>query len=233
MLCDHSIRGKLQAISYFVLQMRSQRGNHVRSEKVNAFLRYNQLRKITNFFRVIEIFLFLTMISRFSFQLSVALKHFGKYFHGLWVMLVGPHFVFIVGNAIVIVLFTKSGHFSLRSPPNQAETEISEQEYKQQHGKQRTAEESTVIANIFPTSEGKIYSRSQPGKIRCALCKKNCCEIGRWEQMRQHFDYCQKTGEAHYPEDHMTSEEFRQKIEAFIARQQRFLREEEFQLKQL
>ncbi|GMH18176.1 hypothetical protein Nepgr_020017 [Nepenthes gracilis] len=205
--------------------------NHVKIEKGNAILRYSQLRKITNLFRIIEIFLFLAMISRVSFQLPQAFKLSGEYFHDFFVVLVSPRFVFIVGNAIIIILFAKSGHFRVKNPSsNQAVTASYEQEYMQKQVKQSLAEESTVMASIFPSSEAKTYHRSKSEKLRRKVCDKNCCELRRSSTVntRKCCKYCQETGEAHYPEDHMTTEEFRQTVEAFIAKQQRFLREEEF-----
>ncbi|KAL4301762.1 hypothetical protein GQ457_10G021560 [Hibiscus cannabinus] len=41
-------------------------------------------------------------LSRFIVHLSVTVKSYGKYFRGLQVGLVSPHFVFNVGNIVVI-----------------------------------------------------------------------------------------------------------------------------------
>ncbi|GAB4853878.1 hypothetical protein Ancab_018086 [Ancistrocladus abbreviatus] len=211
------------------MQMNTIHVNHVKIEKRNAIPRYNQLRKITNFFRVIEFILFLVVVSRFSFQLPPVFKLSGEYFQHLSVMLFSPGFIFIIGNAIIVILFAKSGHFSLQSPSaDYSKTDVYEQEYKKMQGKQGLAEENKIMASVFPSSEIKIY-RSKSEKSRRQPCEKNCSELRRssTEKLRKCLDCCKGTGEAHYAEDHMTNEEFRQTIEAFIARQQRFLREEE------
>ncbi|GAB4837889.1 hypothetical protein Ancab_027414 [Ancistrocladus abbreviatus] len=212
------------------MQMNTIHINQVKIEKRNAILRYNQLRKITNFFRVIGFFLFLVLVSQFSFQLPPVFKLSGEYFHNLFVILVSPSFVFIIGNAIVVILFAKSGQFSTQDPfAAYGKPDIYEQEYKKMQGKQRMAEENKAMASVFPSSEIKIH-RSMSEKLSHHPCEKNFSELQRssTEKLGKCLNCCKETGEAHYPADHMTSEEFRQTIEAFIARQQRFLREEEF-----
>ncbi|KAK8568091.1 hypothetical protein V6N13_106030 [Hibiscus sabdariffa] len=49
-----------------------------------------------------ELCVVLILISRFIAHLPVTVKSYGKYFRGLQVGLVSPHFVFNVGNIVVI-----------------------------------------------------------------------------------------------------------------------------------
>ncbi|PIN03804.1 hypothetical protein CDL12_23672 [Handroanthus impetiginosus] len=84
----------------------------IKVEKANAILRYRRIQRIATLFRFVEVFVFLIILSRFSAQFAFSLKLSGEYFRGISVTLISPRFVFLIGNAIVIVLFLKSGRFS-------------------------------------------------------------------------------------------------------------------------
>lgn len=81
-----------------------------KAEKSNKVQKHRHLRKIANLFRYLEMCVVLILISRLSFQqLPLALKNSSEYFRGF---AVGPGFVFLVGNIIIITLIAQSGHFS-------------------------------------------------------------------------------------------------------------------------
>lgn len=91
---------------------------NIKAEKANARLRYRRIQKITAMFRLIELCIFMIIVSRFTtHQLPVVFKLSGEYFKGFSLTAtveaaISPRFVFIVGNVIVIVLFLKSGQLS-------------------------------------------------------------------------------------------------------------------------
>lgn len=215
--------------------------NHIKVEKAKAIkLRYQKIRKITNFFRVFEIFLILAVISRLSFQLPLALFNLSnEYIHNLSIFLGSPQFVFIVGNAIVITLFVNSGQLNStkcnlkasKTPSYAPKHMRREQKIVRKKG---VTEENAMMAMIFSTSEHqviKIYHRSKSEKVRREKIEKKCCGLRRSNTEIKSLKGCgcyKDKKEGHYPEDHMSNEEFRKTIENFIARQQRFLREEEF-----
>ncbi|KAL2939212.1 Chitinase-like protein 3 [Bienertia sinuspersici] len=93
-------------------------------------------------------------------------------------------------------------------------------------------DENAMMAMIFSTPEHqviKIYHRSNSEKIiRREKVEKKCCGLRRSNTEIRSLKTCGCSKEGHYPEDHMTNEEFQKTIEDFIAKQQRFLREEEF-----
>ena len=196
--------------------------NHIKAEKANTIKqRYKNLRKITNFFRIFEIFLIFAVISRVSFELPFLeiLKSSNEYIHHLSIFLVSPRFVFILGNAIIITLFMNSKQFNTientietpKTPPKSVK-------------KRKNIEENVIISMIFSTPEeqiGKIYERSKSEKMKRS--EKIGCDLRRSKtEIKSLKSYCE------FPEDHMSGEEFRKTVEDFIAKQQKFSREEEF-----
>ncbi|CAO2815026.1 unnamed protein product [Amaranthus hypochondriacus] len=235
--------------------------NHIKAEKANTIKqRYKNLRKITNFFRIFEIFLIFAVISRVSFELPFLeiLKSSNEYIHHLSIFLVSPRFVFILGNAIIITLFMNSKQFNtientIKTPKNPPKSVK----------KRKNIEENVIISMIFSTPEeqigkiyhhpptrfiprienyeqglgregrqqlipikesteiGKIYDRSKSEKMKRS--EKIGCDLRRSKtEIKSLKSYCE------FPEDHMSGEEFRKTVEDFIAKQQKFLREEEF-----
>ncbi|XP_074286183.1 uncharacterized protein LOC141611526 [Silene latifolia] len=217
--------------------------NHIKVEKANAIkLRYQKLRKITNFFRVFEIFLVLAVISRVSLQLPLAIfKLLNEYLSNISLIFASPQFVFVIGNVIVIVLFINHGHFSnkdnMKTPKISTYGTTNNTSIKLKHNNQGTAvtEENKIMATIFSTPEHqviKIYHRSKSETITREKMETNPCNLRRSnteiKRVKKNCKCCIKDAkESHYPEDHMSNDQFRRTIEDFIAKQQRFLREEE------
>ncbi|KAJ9704755.1 hypothetical protein PVL29_003009 [Vitis rotundifolia] len=202
----------------------------IKVEKANAILRYRQLRKITNLFRVIEVCLVLILVSKFSLQLPFAIKVSGEYFRDLSVTLISPRFVFVVGNAIIIILFAKSGQFSGQNQAGKYDethlyNEIVEKSEKGRMEISTSTEETVVMVDTYTTHEAKVYRRTQSENPIKDNSDKTCRELRRsvTEKCMKSTDSCEKN----YSEDDMSNEEFRRAVEAFIARQQRFRREEE------
>ncbi|KAL9231656.1 hypothetical protein vseg_006854 [Gypsophila vaccaria] len=229
--------------------------NHIKVEKANAIkLRYQKLRKITNFFRVFEIFLVLAVISRVSLQLPLTIFNLlNHYFNNMTIFLGSPQFVFIIGNVIVITLFINHGNFynnkcdikssKIIATNNDITTNNNTMKLLKHKSHGIISEENTIMATIFSTPEHqviKIYHRSNSEKvIRREEMKTKCCNLRRSNtEIRRVKKSCNCSNnnnsssknvneDRHYPEDHMSNEDFRRKIESFIAKQQRFLREEE------
>ncbi|KAF8013535.1 hypothetical protein BT93_I1393 [Corymbia citriodora subsp. variegata] len=205
--------------------------------------KYCQLRKIASLFRIVEICVLLVLLSRFSTLLPIAVKSSGEYFRDLKVVLVSPRFVFILGNVIIITLFAKSGQFSTRDSTikNDLYDEFLEKSEKSRNNRQTEPQfqDKQIISKEISDDKHvvhrdevvKTYKRSQSENLhhesRVKLhrvlrrsmtekCRDNalCSEMGKSEKNS-------------FPEDDLSNEEFRRTVEAFIARQQRFLREEE------
>ncbi|GLT86201.1 hypothetical protein SLE2022_043570 [Rubroshorea leprosula] len=224
----------------------------IRLEKKNAILKHRRRCKIANLLRFFEVCVVLILISRFTVQFPVAVKNSGGYFRDLTVALVSPRFVFVVGNLIVITLFAKSGHFSggdsngkrsgndlyeeflERSEKSQAAIDRYETEYREKQRKteeteyrkkRSNSEESTN--NITIWRETKDYRRCQSENMKRdkSYQRLRRSETEKYPKLN---DSDEKTVKNSYPEDNMSSEEFRYTIEAFIERQKRFRMDEEY-----
>ncbi|XP_010263601.1 PREDICTED: uncharacterized protein LOC104601818 [Nelumbo nucifera] len=230
--------------------------DNIKAEKANAMLRYRRIRKIANLFRFLEACLALIIVSWFSARLPVAIKTSGEYFQKLCVVLVSPLFVFLLGNAIIITLFIKSDQFSGQTATaSNSSHDIYDEFVKNSENRQKIRPESPepspeviVYEDKETVSEGstaartyqdvqmisstKTYRRIQSEKFTHESREKLHRELRRSETEK-----CQKVnspdpdekGEVTSyaePMSNEDAEEFRRKIEAFIAKQQKFQREE-------
>ncbi|XP_022747166.1 uncharacterized protein LOC111296934 [Durio zibethinus] len=219
----------------------------IKLEKRNAILKYRQLCKMANLLRFVEVCVLLVLISRFTIQLPVAVKNSGEYVRGLSVVLVSPRFVFIVGNAIIITLFAKAGQFSAHDSASKSSgTDLyeefvekseksqaihrSEIEYREKQSKKIVGEETAISLNVHASKGSKKYRRSQSEKLKRVNCNKDCKQLRRLESEKytKDNDSDEQLLKSSYPEDGMSSEQFRNTVEAFIARQKKLLREEEY-----
>ncbi|XP_047942599.1 uncharacterized protein LOC125189357 [Salvia hispanica] len=196
----------------------------VRVEKANAVAKYRRIHRITSLFRFLELFVFLIVVSRFSAQFAVFLKLSGEYLRGISVVaLISPGSVFVIGNAIVIALLFSG--------------ERSTDFYDEYVEKCRSNNSNQIQQQILTKSEEKcrsnngnqmqqqIWSKSAEKSEREAISRTRSANLeeGRRRDLRRSMsEKCRKRAE-----EEMSSEEFRQTVEAFIARQQRLLREEE------
>ncbi|KAL0384067.1 UNVERIFIED_CONTAM: hypothetical protein Sradi_2801000 [Sesamum radiatum] len=202
----------------------------IKLEKANAISRYHRIQRITTLFRFLELFLFLIILSSISCT---------QYFRGISsATLISPRFVFILGNAIVILLFLISGQFPGKK--GEKTTDFYDEYVQKCRGNQQTCikqEEKALngYKNVSVCFDEKKMSRSQSQNLERAVHG----EERRRDLRRSMSGKCRKgvhSGRkaaevaapvSSYAEDRMSSEEFRRTVEAFIARQQRFLREEE------
>ncbi|KAG6413408.1 hypothetical protein SASPL_126117 [Salvia splendens] len=208
----------------------------VRVEKANAVAKYRRIQRITSLFRFVELFVFLIVVTRFSAQFAVFLKLSGEYLRGISVVaLISPGSVFVIGNAIVIALFLISRRLSgerstdfydeyvekCRSNSNQIQPPILSKSVE----KCRSNNSNQIQQQIWSKSVEKS-ARTERGAIsrtRSANLERVRGEEERRRDLRRSLsEKCRKRAE-----EEMSSEEFRQTVEAFIARQQRLLREEE------
>lgn len=188
-------------------------------EKANAISRYQRIQRITTLFRFVELLVFLIIVSRISVDQFVSpFKLLGEYVRGISVTLISPQFVFLIGNAIVIVLFLKSGRFSAT---NGGKTTDLYDEYveKCQMNRERKALEAYKFGVC---NENKKMRRSNSEKLDRRVERRRELTRSMTEGCRKSPD-CERKLPA---TDEMSNEEFRRAVEAFIARQQRFLREE-------
>ncbi|KAJ0639870.1 hypothetical protein HanLR1_Chr16g0608641 [Helianthus annuus] len=81
----------------------------LRTEKANAIFRHQtNFQTITTLFRLIEICVFLVLISTFSSQLPFSVRISTDYFKQISFAGISPRFVFVIGNVIILTLLFKS-----------------------------------------------------------------------------------------------------------------------------
>ncbi|KAL7156620.1 hypothetical protein ABFS83_02G021300 [Erythranthe nasuta] len=221
--------------------MDSVKFQNVKSEKANAISRHRRTQKLTTLFRMVELFVFLVVVSRFSSQFAFSFNISGEYFRGISVTLISPRFVFLVGNTIIVILFLLS---SSKGGENEKRPTDFYDEYVEKcrnnnqqitHSKHVKKSAPEGLKNEFHNAK-KIISKS---KSEINLERRAAVVVVKGEEShrdlrrsmsqscRKSVDCGRKKAAAAVVEDEMSGEEFRRTVEAFIARQQRVLREEE------
>ncbi|XP_058190685.1 uncharacterized protein LOC131307944 [Rhododendron vialii] len=198
---------------------------NLKIEKTKANLRY---RRITALFRIVEFFVLLLMISRFSLPFPCSFKFSSEFFRPLF----SPQFVFVIGNAIVVILVVKSGRLC---SGNRATTDFCE-EYVENSVKNHIVHE---IESENQKKEDKIIEDNVNYGERRRIERTHSENLGRVggekEKMKHQLRRTVTEGRrkstsaevGSSPAEKMSNEEFRRKVEDFIARQQKSLREEE------
>lgn len=154
--------------------------------------------------------------------------------------LVSPRFVFFIGNAIVITLLAKSGRYSSSHEPSKTATEAASndlyQEFLHKSEKKKPVVYATKTEQLKKPSGGKrvSFGRSQSHKafeavkpLESTNGEKNMKRYVSEKHMRVCDSDKKVVVRVKKPEDGMSNEQFRTKIEAFIARQKRIQKDEE------
>lgn len=146
-----------------------------------------------------------------------------------------PRFVFFLGNVIIITLFAQSGHFSNQSSDKPSPEPDLYLEFLQNstikpklklivHSNTRKAKGQQIDPTKTETSlemVNKDYRRCQSDIVERVV------ENEKPPRVLQRCETEKVIGNVDsYPEDGMSNDDFRRKIEAFIARQQRLRKQE-------
>lgn len=276
---------RYKAISFFhfLEGMDSIDFDSVKLEKANAMRKYHTLRKFANFLRVLEVSVALfIMLFWSSKRVSNAVKIFSEYLRELCVVLANPRFMFLIGNAIIITLFVKSGRFSGENPDRgNAEPDLYDEYVQHSENSQKvvsqidcavtkvshdddfvkhsesqqkgfseidspvpaTSDDKQIVCwenalhTVLPdpvttvtkkVPETKFYRRTKSATIRPESAEKPSRELRRSETDKfQKMDSSgSKSARRLSRVEELSNEEFRRKVEAFIEKQQRLLREE-------
>ncbi|GJT78196.1 serine/threonine-protein kinase HSL1-like protein [Tanacetum coccineum] len=181
-----------------------------------VIFKYMRLQKITTLFRFIEMFLFLVMISRFSSQLPFTAKVSSYYFKGISLTMLSPKFVFVIGNMIILILFLKSR--SLEKDENDDAC----YEYV------KTCDVNVENCSKMVASKPKISRSRSDNRMKV---KSKDDQAPKDQLRRSVTDIISKSTtmtEKRIVKEELSSDDFRRTVEAFIARQQKILRDEEF-----
>ncbi|KAL9276451.1 hypothetical protein ACSQ67_025996 [Phaseolus vulgaris] len=197
---------------------------------------HRYLRKMANVLRYVEMCVVLVLVSRLSINLPSTLKNSTEYFR---IFMGSPRFVFFLGNVIILMLFAQSGHFSNHTSEEKPSPEpdlyfefLQHSTVKQKpivHNNNRKAKMSVRVEDgakdkqIVPT---KTETSLEMVKKDYRRCESGIVErVVENEKPRRALQRCETEKVVRnvnsYPEDGMSNDEFRCKIEAFIARQQR------------
>ncbi|KAL2333728.1 hypothetical protein Fmac_014941 [Flemingia macrophylla] len=181
-------------------------------KKANAVRKYSNLfGAVSKTLRLIELCAALLLLSWLLTRLPFAVALSAQFLRTLFALAASPLFVFALSNAIIAALLAQSGRFSAaaasdpppepHAPPPPPPTE------------QPRFHDKHVVAEL---------SRSQSEKAPAPPRRRQLCRTASEAEKRR-----EESAEILYPQDKLSNEEFQRAIEAFIAKQLRFLREEE------
>ncbi|KAG5050905.1 hypothetical protein AAZX31_02G051300 [Glycine max] len=214
----------------------------LKAEKANAIPRHNNnniLAFVSKALRILELCLALLLLSWILTRLPFALALSAEFLRRLFAFAASPLFVFAVSNAIIAALLAQSRRLS--SPHSadalyreflQTRTAVSEPHAPPSptppepvfHDKQIIADMVQDTPSADAAAAAK-YRRSQSEKIKVDAAGK---PPRRKQLLRSETEKrSDSSPEILYPQDELSNEEFQRAIEAFIAKQLRFLREEE------
>nr|KYP36821.1 hypothetical protein KK1_042035 [Cajanus cajan] len=182
-----------------------------KAEKPNAVRRYNNvLDAVSKTLRLLELCALILLLSWLLTRLPFALQ----FLRTLFALAASPLFVFALSNAIIAALLA---HAPPSAPPlflNPPDPHAPPPEDTHFHDKQVISE----TLHDRPTYH-RTHSQKTPGNAP-----------PRRRQLRRAETDTQKrrqnSPQILYPQDKLSNEEFQRAIEAFIAKQLRFLREE-------
>lgn len=224
----------------------------IKIEKLKAMRRYRTFKNIANIVKTLEIFVAITIvfwsISWSSAYVPSAVNLAGAFLRRVSSLLFSPHFVFLIGNAIVITLFVKSGNSNQTTTTSSSVSEnVAGENFSGEVPvveEKRVSEDATVASPATETAivsvkeeeresevvavEERTYRRSQSMvtvKEEKRELRRSVTEPRRKIGNRE-LSAAAARRRRMSEEDDLSGEEFRRKVEAFIAKQKGFLRQE-------
>jgi len=202
-----------------IISMEAFNLSNFKTEKQSFMSTHNLFSSITKLLRLLELCLallfFLWIVTRLPFFLSISSDFFQS-----------PLFVFALSNAIIAALLAQSDLLSSSSSSSSAtdSAALVEEQIKD------SSKYDIGIDSCYALGSGnlgrKVYSRSQSLPENVNAKGENEEQTERQKLLRRSETEKEKVMEVLYPEDKLSNEEFQRTIEAFIAKQMRFLREE-------
>ncbi|KAL9228759.1 hypothetical protein vseg_004306 [Gypsophila vaccaria] len=194
-------------------------------EKMKAMRRYRTFRKIANVVRTLEIFVAILLVSMsFSWSSShfpAILSYSGVFLRRASSVLLSPHFVFVVGNVIIITLFVNASENSSECSPENADVIVKEEEEfvvtpvtEVVEVEKEEEEEEEVVEKVYRRSKSTTSVEVAEEAERRVLRRSTTVPRRKSEERMK----CE--------EDELSDEEFNRKVEEFIEKQRRFLSEE-------
>ncbi|KAK1362348.1 Anaphase-promoting complex subunit 4 [Heracleum sosnowskyi] len=225
----------------------------VKEEKANAMARYRRFRNFKKLLQLFELFVAVTLVSWSSTCLPAVVKLTGDFFLRFFLSVLNPHVVFLIGNAIIVALFFLSrqigsdaaatnlnddgiefsnsvveiepprsidtARVEIESPPSM-EITVEKQIVCVENVASRTECEAVTNAIEKATKEIQKLERTQSERAWRRETPKR--ELRRSESEVERTVI--KSRETLEKVESLSNEEFRRTVEAFIQKQQNFLR---------
>lgn len=210
-------------------------------------LRYHRFRKIAELFRIIELLLAVILFSWITTRLPLVIRVASDYLRQLISVVVSPLFIFLIGNLIVLTLVLKSGQitdnisqiseiditgtdfYEESAINNVAVHPVIEPEEIVYEDKRITSEvikpittdeNHEIKVKLDPELDVKVYRRSKSESLMT-----NEADKGYGKLKRSETEVGRRVVENNNPVtekvivDELSNEEFKRRIEGFIARQ--------------
>lgn len=199
---------------------------YVKVEKASAILSFKSLENFKFLFRLIEICIVLFIISTFSTDFlafySRICGDFFNLFRHLSIEMLSPASIFIIGNMIILILFSNYGHFSAQES-------------------EESCSNNAVVYDkhfeIFEKNDDMVINEEKIPSVELCIPEVSKLQRSKSEVFKSYHDvdscqtvtkyYRKSVSYNNRVDAEMTGDEFRQMVEGFIARQQRSLRQQE------
>ncbi|KAL7144205.1 hypothetical protein ABFS83_08G243600 [Erythranthe nasuta] len=209
--------------------------NVKKEEKYAGLIGGGGVGEIKKLLRVIEICLVVVSVTWASSRLPFAVRISGEYFRWVVNVVVSHLFVFLLGNAIILILFFKSRHLFLQQDSNiitQSQMAVFCHEFIENSdagagaGASMSMPEQIVVYQDKQTilEVVRVHRRSQSSE-NLRVSDAGGCEkqLRRSETEKQRKETAAENVEV---VDEMSNEEFQRAIDAFIAKQIKFRQQE-------
>ncbi|KAK9113074.1 hypothetical protein Scep_020593 [Stephania cephalantha] len=192
-----------------------------KAERACANLKHN----LVSLVRMVEVGIALVIVSWFSTRIPFAIRISSDFFRCACALAFSPRFVFLLGNAIVLTLFAKSGNKTISHDHRRSDEVLEE-------GKRcdELCDHSSCV---------RVFKRSPSDSemMRCSDCERLEQKELRRSETENSKSWRGEIGEAETmtttttttttpTTTQMSDEELRDRVEAFIAKQLRFHIEE-------
>lgn len=227
----------------------------VKIEKANAIARYQRFRNLAKLLQFLQLVLLLAFLSWSSTRFPDAVKTFkisGKYVAEFSTYVLNPHVIFLIGNAIVLSLYVLSRHIDLEN--SSTTTSVVYEDYEKTENQSSIAaveapvemieEEKQIVckenSNVIIEKKSQVVEKApiiQIKKLNRAMSEKLQQVKPRKEFRRSETQVRRvivNNGHQRMSRnlskfetvDTLSNEDFRLTVEAFIEKQQNFLREQ-------
>ncbi|KFK28318.1 hypothetical protein AALP_AA8G500600 [Arabis alpina] len=219
--------------------------DNVKAEKAKAMRRY---RRIGRFFRAAEICVALLFACWTFSLLPFAVRISGEFLRRIAAVISTPLFVFLLGNAIVVVLLTKSSDQTTGDSAVNAESQVYDAFVRSVENRSKPSDEDLTEEIVYDDKQvivtdsnpnlieneniphvdsdsvsyhRKVYRRSKSDVVSAKMV------VVQRSLQRSETDKCREIEvKSKYPQDKLSEEEFQKTVDAFLANNSMFRRQQ-------